>query len=510
MNQSEALSILKTGANVFLTGEPGSGKTYTVNKYIEYLRDHGIKPAVTASTGIAATHLGGMTIHSWSGIGIKNNLTKKDLSKLKTNKKLVSRANKTDVLIIDEISMLDAKVLTAVDLSLRALRENQRPFGGLQIVLVGDFFQLPPIARYGEPPAQFAFESESWTEANPVACYLTEQHRQEDTDFLSILKQIRSGKKDTGVNIALFQRIDKIEKDNTLPRLYAHNIDVDLINNERLRTIDGKEKSFNMHEHGPEPLVQQLKKGCLSPEVLTLKIGAQVMFTKNNFESGYVNGTLGEVVGFNLDDEPIVKTKNGDEIAVSPMDWNIDDGEKILATITQLPLRLSWAITIHKSQGMTLDAAIIDLRNAFAYGQGYVAISRVRSLSGLFLLGYNERALEVHPDILTADIKFKEMSQEMLNTLTNIVDSDLLHEHKKFVLEHGGSMNENIKNKALDKSYSVNSIREKHKNAYKSWSQEEDETLMKNYSAGSKIQELAILFGRQLGSIRSRIAKLKI
>lgn len=414
MTQDQAFSILKSGANVFLTGEPGSGKTHSVNRYVEYLREHDIEPAITASTGIAATHIGGMTIHSWSGIGIKKFLSEEDLDKLGTNERLSKRVGRAKVLIIDEISMLDAQTLSAVDASCKTLRRNEEAFGGLQVIFVGDFFQLPPVSRLGDTPSQFAFLSPAWEEARPLVCYLSEQHRQDDEEFISFLSAVRSGQVDEGEHLALTAR--KIEpkgaEAHTHTRLYSHNVDVDKVNDDKLGVLSGEVRTFQMESLGSEGLVLALKKGCLSPEKLALKIGARVMFTKNSFEQGFVNGTLGEVESFADTGVPIVRTKRGKRIVVEAMEWSVTDGSRTLAKITQVPLRLAWAITVHKSQGMTLDSAVIDLSQAFEYGQGYVALSRVRAFSGLFLLGYNQRALEVHPEILLADGDFKEASRE--------------------------------------------------------------------------------------------------
>jgi len=472
MTQEQALSILKTGANVFLTGEPGSGKTYTVNKYIGYLREHEIMPAVTASTGIAATHLGGMTTHSWSGVGIKKKLSDNDLKRLRSSRRLASRAQKTSVLVIDEISMLDSTVLSCVDRALKALRESNEPFGGMQVVFVGDFFQLPPVVRYGEPAAKFAFESSAWQEANLVACYLSEQYRQEDDQFLSLLASIRSGKKSSLVYDILHARKSQVLMGDALTRLYSHNVDVDRVNDDKLSTLPGKEYEFEMRSHGPKALVEQLKKGCLSPETLILKIGSQVMFTKNNFEMGFVNGTLGEVTKFIDNGSPVVQVKSGRKIKVSPMEWTINDGIKTLATTIQIPLRLAWAITVHKSQGMTLDAAVIDLSKAFEYGQGYVAMSRVKTLSGLFLEGFNERSLEVHPEILLQDSDFRKQSQKAVITFEQISSRDLKDKHKKFILKRGGKLKKvrfttkkpkgvstyNQTHKLITKGYSIDEI----------------------------------------------------
>jgi len=412
MKQEEAFAILKAGVNVFLTGEPGSGKTHTINRYIQWLSERGVDVAVTASTGIAATHVNGMTIHSWSGIGIKRDLNDYDVEMILAKEKTAKRILDAKVLVIDEISMLDATTLDDVDKVLRTLRRapmrDEEPFGGLQIIFVGDFFQLPPVSKNGS--TRFAFESAAWKAANPVVCYLSEQHRQEDDAFLSILTAMRHGRFSDNHHTHLARRKTIPPKNSVATRLYTHNADVDRINAEALAAIKGKSHVYHMSSRGGVTLVDALKKSCLSPETLTLKEGAAVMFTRNNFDAGYVNGTLGTVVGFTQLGAPIVHTRRGERITVEAIDWAIQDGAKVLAKITQVPLRLAWAITVHKSQGMSLDAAIIDLGSAFEYGQGYVALSRVRSLAGLFLEGLNEKALAMHPLVVEKDRYFRAYS----------------------------------------------------------------------------------------------------
>jgi hypothetical protein len=190
MLQVEALEILKTGSNVFLTGIPGAGKTYVINQYVAWLRDKGIYPALTASTGIAATHISGMTIHSYSGIGIEKEIDGYGLDKIMEREKLVKRIQKTIVLIIDEISMLDGQTLDNVDKVLREVKDKTKAFGGMQVVFVGDFFQLPPVTRPGEIK-KYAFQSNAWKEAKPLVCYLEEQYRQTDEVFSKLLMAIR-------------------------------------------------------------------------------------------------------------------------------------------------------------------------------------------------------------------------------------------------------------------------------------------------------------------------------
>ena len=450
MTQGEALAILKTGANVFLTGEPGSGKTYTINRYVAWLRERGIEPSITASTGIAATHIGGHTVHSWSGIGVKRDLSPYELDTIAQNKRVYGRVRDARVLVIDEVSMLSAQTLAMVDAVCREVRQDRRPFGGLQVVLVGDFFQLPPVERRtDEEEVQerlmeqrstgFAFTAPAWGVLNPLVCYLSEQHRQEDAAFLEFLGAVRRNAVREQHRALLRTRYARTARPGTT-QLYSHNVDVDLINKAELGKLPGKVAEFQMGGRGAEKLVATLKKGCLSPETLQLKVGARVMFTKNDtVRHGFVNGTLGTVERFDKESgHPIVKTNAGRHLLAEPMEWSMSEGGKILAQITQTPLRLAWAMTVHKSQGMSLDAAHMDLSEAFEYGQGYVALSRVRTLGGLSLAGLNERALKVHPEILAKDAEFRAQSAQARGAFAKLPAQEFAAMHKNFVRVCGG------------------------------------------------------------------------
>lgn len=441
MTQDQALEVLKTGANAFLTGEPGSGKTHTVNAYIAWLRSHGIEPSITASTGIAATHVGGMTVHAWSGIGIADALTPFLLDGILSKEHVVRRIQKSSVLIIDEISMLSANTLAMVDRVAREARhEPDRAFGGMQVVLVGDFFQLPPVSR-GE--SVFAFESPAWTALNPIVCYLEEQHRQEDAAFLSVLAAIRAGDWDhTHVSSITAREAEYDELEEGIPQLFTHNADVDRINASALEKLPGSARSFLMSAAGSKVIAESLKRGCLSPERLVLKEGAVVMATKNNPAAGYANGTLGTVIGFERGtDYPIIETRDGREIAVAPVDWAVEEGGKVKAKLTQVPLKLAWAITIHKSQGQSLDAAAMDLSRSFEYGQGYVALSRVRTLAGVYLLGWSESALAVHPKVATFDAELKEASAKAARTFEALAaGGELAGMQENFLRASGGTV----------------------------------------------------------------------
>lgn len=409
MNQAQAFKILKSGRSVFLTGSAGTGKTFLLNKFISYLKKKKINIGVTASTGIAATHIDGRTIHSWSGMGIKNKLTDREIGQLLRKDKLQARIRETKVLIIDEISMLDASRLDLLDSICKSAKESPLPFGGIQIIMCGDFFQLPPVDSKNENP-ELAYESSAWKNSDIKTCYLDRQYRQNDLKFIGILNNIRNNQADEATLMKLKERLHQAISLKTINpiKLYTHNVDVDAVNNLELSKIPGEEFNYEMLSHGPKELVRVLKKNCLAPEHFTLKTGAMVIFVKNNFSQGYVNGTLGKVIGFDKFDFPIVETESGDKITVTTASWNIEEDRQIVASICQIPLRLAWAITVHKSQGMTIDAAEIDLSKSFEYGMGYVALSRVRRLENIRLMGINEMALKVNPKIVERDAEFRQ------------------------------------------------------------------------------------------------------
>jgi nucleoside-triphosphatase THEP1 len=427
MTQDDAILALKSGANVFLTGGPGSGKSYVLSRFAAWAKGRGKAVAVTASTGIAAAHIGGMTVHAWSGLGTRSGLSLADLDAIGKNRRIADRVSKADVLVIDEISMLSRFTLDAVNGICQHLRHSRAPFGGLQTVMVGDFFQLPPVVGRGESidPGQmsqdtddaspFAYNAHAWRDADFTVCYLTDQHRQTDATLTDLLTAIRAGDQLSAYRPTLQSRVTQpAMAPKAATRLHTHNVDVDRVNAAELETLKGEPKSFFMETMGDKGLADGLKRGCLSPERLDLKPGASVMFTKNDPDWRYVNGTLGTVTGFEDDSgHPVVRTAHGAVVVARPTEWKVTDADKTKAGIVQVPLRLAWAITVHKSQGMSLDAAVIDLSRAFEYGQGYVALSRVRTLDGLHLLGWNERALRVDPRVLAKDYEFRAASGRM-------------------------------------------------------------------------------------------------
>ena len=514
MKQKEALEILKMGHNVFLTGSAGSGKTFLLNQYIDYLRKKKVNIGITASTGIAATHMNGVTVHSWSGMGIKDKLTNKDIQKLLKRKRLKSNFEKTKVLVIDEISMLHHFQLDLVDRICKAFRQNYEPFGGMQVILCGDFFQLPPVSKENNKVC-FVSESDIWPDMNLKVCYLDEQHRHSDSELTKVLNDIRAD----NVGEYTLEPLRKRYKNgninfSNLTKLYTHNIDVDTINNRELEKLEGESSVYTMTSRGNRKLVETLKKNCLAPEELVLKKGALVMFVKNNFEEEYVNGTLGIVVDFNDEGLPVVKTARGRTIHANYKSWMFEEDGKAIAEISQIPLRLAWAITVHKSQGMTLDAAEIDLSKSFVEGMGYVALSRVRSLSGLKLMGLNDMALRINKEVLELDKELMKASGDVCSELSELP----IQEKEKCQQEFLDSIVEKVeatpekakKNKSLnsDKAYSVAEINKVYPTAYKRWTEDEEKELVNAFDAGTVVKKIAKLLGRQTGGIRSRLKKL--
>ena len=411
MDQELALAILLSGRSALLTGAAGTGKTHLLNNFIVQARKRGKKVSVTATTGLAATHLGGNTIHSWSGIGVNDHLPNNFFERLsKTRRDVIS---KTDVLIIDEISMLHDFRLDMIDKVLRTVRENDQPFGGIQLVMSGDFFQLPPVNRPNEQGGGFVVYSDAWQELQPAVLYLERQYRQNDEQLLEILTALRTGDVRRRHVEALLARTKIEPPDGDITELHTVNVDVDDINIQKLAELPGEERSYQQTTTGSKIYVENLQRSVLAPENLVIKLGALVMAVKNSPQKLYANGSIGTVVDFEpLTEYPVVEFRDGRRVTMVPDVWELRDGERKRASISQVPLRLAWAITVHKSQGMTLDAAKIDLRKAFVEGMGYVALSRVRDLDNLYLYGINRRALEVSPDALAIDEVLRQASRE--------------------------------------------------------------------------------------------------
>lgn len=400
--QMEAYNAIKKGKNVFLTGSAGTGKTSVIKAYV---KEYGFKRriAVTSTTGTSALLLGGTTLHSYLNIFLgKENLTQL-YTRISSRNISLARWTKVDCLIIDEISMLDPDLFDKLEHLARLLRKNDKPFGGIQLVLSGDFLQLPCVGT-----DNFCFESKSWKTCIDQTFIFTEIIRQADIEFQTCLNFLRFGIVNETVMNTLNSRIgvELINEFNIKPtKLYSRNIEVDALNDKELDILasDGREfYEYNREIKRIKPnlsveYMERAKKNCNAPENLQLCIGAQVMLLINmDLGSGLCNGSRGIVIDI-IEDIPIVRFLNGTCRSISHHVWDVQEGNQILMKIIQIPLRIAYATTIHKSQGSSLDYVEIDLKDIFDYGQAYVALSRVKRLEGLSIIDIDYDKIVAHP-----------------------------------------------------------------------------------------------------------------
>lgn len=501
MKQSLALEILLSGESALLTGPAGTGKTFVLNQFIRASKDEGKYVSVTATTGLAATHLGGTTIHAWAGIGVLDYLLDRFVDHIAKGRREI--IEKTDILIIDEISMLHDYRLDMVDEVCRLVRKAPDvPFGGIQIVMSGDFFQLPPVNRAGSREGGFVVHSDAWRELNPVILYLDEQFRQREGDaLLDILTSLRANDLRRHHAEKLLERTGyEPPTDADLTELHTMNVDVDQINGRRLAELAGDEVQYTQHTTGSANYVENLQRSVLAPVELVLKLGALVMAVKNDQSKRYANGSIGMVVDFEpATDYPVVQFRNGRTVVMQPDTWELRDGDKKRASISQVPLRLAWAITVHKSQGMTLDAARIDLRKAFVPGMGYVALSRVRDIDNLYLTGINRTALQMSDEAYAIDERLKMRAAN---------DCERFQYLQRKAEERAAKPLKNpSKKKSSSWSEKIAKMREIHPNAYKPWQPQDDEALKLGFINGESIEHLSTQLGRHEGSIKMRLQK---
>lgn len=428
--QRAVFDALQKGLNVFLTGRGGTGKSYLISTiYNELPLVHSVKKgcriAVTALTGCAAVLLGrwAKTLHSWAGIGLGRGTAKELVVKIRKSPRAMKNWLCTDLLVIDELSMMPAELLEKLDEIGRIVRRNgARPFGGLQLLLVGDFLQLPPVVR-GDEELRFAFEIPLWAELTDCSIELTIVQRQKDEQFQRILGEIRMGELSQ-------ESADILEERRGLPwqqlkirptLLFPRRAEVDMINESNLKVLTGNRQNFKagiafkdkipigFNPRDPEFIrsLEAMDKEANYSTELVLSVGAQVMLISNlDVEKGLVNGSRGVVVGFSgngggtdMVGAPLVEFRNGITIPIARDSWEIEGWDGVMRT--QIPLRLAWAVTIHKCQGATLDCALVDIgRNVFEYGQAYVALSRVRDLNSLYIHDFEPRAIRAHPRVI--------------------------------------------------------------------------------------------------------------
>ncbi|XP_042234133.1 ATP-dependent DNA helicase PIF1-like isoform X2 [Homarus americanus] len=398
--QKKVLQIVQSGHNVFFTGSAGTGKSLLLKLIVGALSPD--VTFVTASTGVAACQIGGTTLHAFAGIG-SGHASLEQCVQLASRKVVAQQWRKCKHLIVDEISMVDGVFFKKLEAVGRAIRGNNKPFGGIQLILCGDFLQLPPVTKPGEKRV-FCFQTSAWNRCINISMELTEVRRQDDQEFINILQSIRLGRcTEDMVDCLKSTESNEVEKDGIkATRLCTHREDVDHINQEHLNKLTGNAKVFQAIDSDPH-LSKNLDSQTPVVTKLVLKVGTQVMLMKNlDVGKGLVNGARGVVTGFKQGNEgyPIVRFLCGVTADVKHEKWTVRGTGGIYLSRRQLPLKLAWAFSIHKSQGMTLDCAEMSLSRVFEAGQAYVALSRARNLKGLRVLDFNPTCVRAHPDVL--------------------------------------------------------------------------------------------------------------
>jgi ATP-dependent DNA helicase PIF1 len=475
--QQEFIRLAYTGRNVFLTGAGGTGKSYIIQHLVDKYKAINKNYALTSMTGCAALLLGrAKTLHSWAGVGLGRESVAKLIEAINGSTKSKRRWMSTEVLIVDEVSMMDADLFEKLDAIGQAVRKNTRPFGGIQLIFVGDFFQLPPVDK---GTAKFIFESELWSKIGFKVVELTQVIRQKDPVFHKILNEARLGiLSNDSLNI-LKSRMNLswrgLEIKPTI--LFPKKDIVANVNVHGLAKLPGPEYTYKVQticsKRGDDLsfATQRALRNASYDDVVVLKVGAQVMLLVNrNDGTELVNGSRGVVTGFTPNSLPLVKFHSmAQPIVIEKHTWEIE-GESM--SQTQLPLKLAYALTVHKSQGATLDSALIDIGpDIFEYGQAYVALSRVKSLECLYVNSVCAAAFKAHP-------KVKKFYDELeLQDESIVVDTPVLTPNL-------------------------------YANKGRPWSDEEVMGLLKSIRAKKSIPDIALEHKRTDGAIRSRLRQV--
>ena len=411
--QKKAYRHFRNGHNIFVTGPAGTGKTFLINEFKKHCYSEKKRVGITALTGCAAYIIHGNTLHSWAGVGLGEDIVPNLVKKIKKNRFSSINWKYSKILIIDEISMMSKELFDKLEEIARIIRKNNKMWGGLQVCAFGDMCQLPPCN------AKFCFESEKWNDTFAQVVTLNTIKRQNNTEFCDCLNEIRFGKV-TQKTKELLERCSKKIYDENNPikptRLFAYNNKVDRINKKEHSKIISEKTNFKCKtsvtsndktkfRNNINYVSQNMDKNMPYDIDLTLSIGAQVMLIINiDVKRGLTNGSRGVVVGFTSKSEtnkpiPIVRFIHGIKEAIDFYQWKREEKDFII-TKKQIPLKLAWAISIHKTQGSTLDLAEVDVKNIFEYGQVYVALSRVKSSSSLYIKDYDVKKIKCHPKVL--------------------------------------------------------------------------------------------------------------
>jgi ATP-dependent DNA helicase PIF1 len=507
VEQRYAFAKFKEGHNLFITGPGGTGKTRLIQYLVDYMKmsngggfapfetrttstASGIAHQVCALTGCAAVLLncGAKTIHSWSGIRLGKGPKEDIVRRVIKNRFAIKSWRESNVLIVDEISMMSAKMFELLDEIGRLIRRNTKPFGGIQLVFTGDFFQLPPISDSSDPTSSlFCFESPKWPHvfARENCIQLTTYFRQSDPKYIEILQQVRTGKLSEENTEILQKCVHRVyspgDHGGIVPtKLFPVRQKVDYVNATMYASLEQDEITFSYTSNTDErfylesatPIPYELLEKCRdmskaeidfeieqilsstqTEKQLNLKIGAAVMCTTNlNVDAGICNGSQGIIVEFSESSMrqsisisnankmvPVVRFANGRTVKIEPYIRQSDDYPTIV--VAQIPLCLAWALTIHKIQGSTLQMAEMDIgKSVFEYGQTYVALSRIKSLDGLYLSEFNPHRIKSNPDVIAFYESFPKRSREEMEEATNSIKTP-----NNAILEEEPYLDPNIK-----------------------------------------------------------------
>lgn len=413
-------NLIKAGYNIFITGGAGTGKSYTLNKLKSIYKD---TLNITSTTGISAINVNGQTIHSWAGIGLANKPIDEIVRKIKKNNTLYKQLILCKMLAIDEISMLDDYVFDYVNEVLKGVRENREPFGGIQILLFGDFFQLPPV----DDNRQYCFKSKTWEELNLKTVILKETKRQSEKELVDALNNVRIDKTSVDDLRVFYERdISPTEEPpKDILRIFSTNNDADMYNKKCFEEIPDRPYEYEskdelyVYDYKDEctiydtkdltdkkitdydlKLLKKFNEDCKAPQTLELKEGCRVMLLKNlDIKKGLANGSCGTVKQLTSSSIDIL-FDNGVRSNLIPMEFEYIKEGKTKIKRTQYPLRLAYGITIHKSQGMTFDKLVVNFNKIFAYGQAYVALSRTKTLDGLIIQGFDHNKIAANKEVI--------------------------------------------------------------------------------------------------------------